>query len=94
VAFQALMGSLTLAFANAFLKPLMLLLTLPVTVLTLGIFVFVVNAIILQLVAATVKGVRIRSFSVAFKVALLFSFLNMLISTMIVDDGTFDPIFN
>ena len=84
---QACVASLVLAFANVFVKPFMLLAALPVTIFTLGVFVFVINALILQLVAWAVNGVRIRSFSVALRVSLAFSFLNMLVSIMVVDSG-------
>ena len=56
----AVMGAVILGVANVFVRPLLILLTLPVTILTLGLFIWVVNAIVLLLVAALVPGFRIR----------------------------------
>jgi hypothetical protein len=61
----ALIGALVLALVNAIVKPIMILFTLPLTILTLGLFLFVVNALMLWLVAALVPGIHIRGFGAA-----------------------------
>jgi putative membrane protein len=58
----ALVVAIVLAVVNTFLRPLLLVLTLPVNVLTLGLFTFVVNAILILLVAALVPGFRVENF--------------------------------
>ncbi|MBI4599142.1 phage holin family protein [Candidatus Uhrbacteria bacterium] len=63
--YAALIAALVLGFMNALVRPLILLLTLPVTVLTLGLFVFVVNALMLWLVSTIVKGVTLDGFGAA-----------------------------
>ena len=61
----AIVGALLLGFVNATLRPILLLLTLPITVLTLGVFALVVNGAMLALVAGLVKGVHVAGFGSA-----------------------------
>ena len=58
----AIIFALVLAVLNVFLKPLLILLTLPVTILTLGLFLFVVNTLVVLLASRFVDGIRIASF--------------------------------
>ena len=57
---SALVGALVLGFVNAVVRPLMVLLTLPFTILTFGLFLLVVNALMLWLVAELVPGIRVQ----------------------------------
>lgn len=57
----ALIGALIIGFANTWLKPLLIFLTLPLTILTLGLFLFVVDAIILRICAGVLKNMEISS---------------------------------
>jgi len=61
----ALVAALLLGLANVTLRPIVLILTLPLTVLTLGLFALVVNGAMLALVAGLVEGVRISGFGSA-----------------------------
>lgn len=61
----ALFGAICLGLANAFIKPLLVLLTLPITVVTLGLFIVVVNALMLMLAAAFVDGFEVEDFGSA-----------------------------
>ena len=61
-----LLAGLLLGIVNAFVRPLIVLLTLPFTVLTLGLFLLVVNAAMLGLVAALLEGMSIAGFNAAF----------------------------
>ncbi|MCB9730835.1 MAG: phage holin family protein [Deltaproteobacteria bacterium] len=76
----AFIGALALGLVNALVRPLMVLLTFPLTLLTLGLFLLVVNALMLWLTSAIVPGIRIDSFAPAFWGSLLLSILNTLIS--------------
>ena len=58
----ALVFALVLAVLNVFLKPLLIILTLPVTIITLGLFLFVVNALIVLLASRFVDGISIANF--------------------------------
>jgi putative membrane protein len=76
---SALIGALVLGLVNAIVKPIMIVLTLPLTILTFGLFLFVVNALMLWLVAALVPGFHIRGFWAALIGSLLLTLLNILI---------------
>lgn len=71
-----LLAGLLLGIVNAFVRPLIVLLTLPFTVLTLGLFLLVVNAAMLGLVAALLEGMSITGFGAAFWAALVVSIVS------------------
>lgn len=75
----ALIFAVVLAVLNVFAKPLLILLTLPVTILTLGLFLFVINTLIVLLASRLVDGFRIANFGWG----LLFSILLSLIMSVI-----------
>jgi len=76
----ALVGSaLLLGLANALVKPLLIVLTLPLTLITFGLFLLVVNALVLLLVAALVKGFRISGFWMAVVASLFISIVSIVI---------------
>ena len=79
----ALLGALVLGLVNAVVRPLMVFLTFPLTIITLGLFLFVINALVLWLVAALVPGMRIQGFGPALVGSLLLTMLNVLISLVI-----------
>lgn len=79
----ALLLALVLGFVNAFIWPLMVLLTLPLTILTFGLFLLVVNGLMLWLASSVVPGVQVQKFGSAFLAALLLSVLNLLIKIVI-----------
>jgi putative membrane protein len=72
----ALIFAVVLAILNIFVKPIIILLTLPVTILTLGLFLFVINALVVVLASRFVEGIRFANFSTA----LLFSFILSLVT--------------
>lgn len=76
----ALLAALLLGLVNAIVRPLVVVLTIPITLLTLGLFLFVVNALMIWLVAALVPGFRVRGFVPALIGSLLFSLLNIAVS--------------
>ena len=77
---SAVAGALVLGFANAFIRPLLVLLTFPITFLTLGLFIWVVNAFMLKLTANFVPGFRVEGFKAAMIGSLLLGILNMAVS--------------
>lgn len=79
----ALIGALVLGLVNAVVRPVMVLLTLPFTILTFGLFLLVVNALMLWLVAALVPGIRIQGFGAALIGSLVLSLLNMAIELIL-----------
>ena len=80
---SALVGAIVLGFVNAIIRPLMVLLTLPFTILTFGLFLLVVNAMVLWLVAILVPGIRVQGFGPAFLGSLALTFLNMAVTLLI-----------
>lgn len=69
----AIIAAAILGVVNTFLRPVLLILTLPLTILTLGIFAFILNALMLLLVAYFVSGFEIDGFGWAFLGALIIS---------------------
>jgi len=77
-----IVSALLLGFANAVLRPLVVFLTLPITLVTLGFFLLVINALMLLLVAQVVKGFEISGFWTAFFASLFISILSMALGTL------------
>lgn len=77
-----LVAGLVFGIAHAVVKPVLVLLTLPLTVLTLGLFLLVVNALILLLVAAVVPGFQVGGFGAALLVALFISCLSLVLNLL------------
>lgn len=74
----ALIAALVIGFINATLGVVLKIVTFPLTILTLGIFWFVINALMLELASAIVPGFHIDSFASAFWGAIVLSLVNML----------------
>lgn len=68
--YAALIAALVLGLVNALVRPIILILTLPITIVTLGLFIFVVNAGMLWFVSTMVKGITIEGFWSAVLVAI------------------------
>jgi putative membrane protein len=78
----ALAVAIVLGIINFFLKPILIVLTLPVNIVTLGLFTFVINALLLLLAAAIVPGFRIDSFWWALLLAIVLALLNWLVNSL------------
>ena len=78
----ALLFSLVLAFLNAIVKPILVLFTLPITILTLGIFLLVINVLMVLLADKMVSGIHIQDFLWAFIFGLLLSILSSAFSSI------------
>jgi putative membrane protein len=64
--YAALIAALFLGVINIVVRPILLLLTLPITLLSLGLFIFVLNALLLWFVASVVQGFEVTGFAAAF----------------------------
>lgn len=82
----ALISALVLGLVNTLIRPLLLLLTLPVTILTLGLFILVVNGLMFWLVAGMVKGFEVGGFWSAMLGALLYSIISWALSSLLLED--------
>lgn len=76
----ALIAALVLGIANAIVRPLLILISLPLEILTLGLFTLVINALVLWLVAILVPGFHIDGFVPAFLGALILSIVSFILS--------------
>ena len=75
----AMIAALVLGLLNTIVRPLLVLLTLPVTLLTLGLFLFVINALMFWAAAELLNGFNVRGFSAALIGSLLYSLCGMMI---------------
>ncbi|MEK7877748.1 MAG: phage holin family protein [Pseudomonadota bacterium] len=83
----AIVAALVLGIVNAFLRPFIILITLPINIFTLGIFTFFVNGFLFYMVSKVVKGLIIAGFWPAFFGSLLFSTISFLLSLLINKEG-------
>lgn len=72
-----------LGVVNASIRPLLIMVTLPLTLVTLGIFTFVISALMMQLTAFLVPGFAVQGFLVALVAALLFALFNVICSAIL-----------
>ncbi len=86
-ALSALGAGLVLGLVNAVVRPILLLLTLPLTLATLGLFLFVLNGLCLWLTAAMVKGFEVHGFWAAIFGALIVSLVSWLLTAFLSDRG-------
>lgn len=76
-------AALLLGFANAIIKPLLIVLTLPLTLVTFGLFVLVINALMVLLVARVVKGFKVSGFWTALFASIFISVLSVAIGALV-----------
>lgn len=79
----AFLGAIMLGLVNAIVRPVMIVLTLPLTVLSFGLFLLVVNALMLRLVAALVPGIRVEGFAPALFGSLVLTLLNLVVVSVV-----------
>jgi len=82
----AIVGSVFLGIINAFIRPLLLLLTLPLNILSLGLFTLVINGFTLWLTAVTIEGFDIHGFGWAIISALMITVISFIISSLVNDN--------
>lgn len=80
-----IIAALLLGFANALVRPVLILLTLPLTLVTLGFFLLVINALMILLVAKLVKGFKVTGFWTAFFASIFVSLLSMVLASILGD---------
>ena len=79
----AVIAALALGLINALIRPLLILLTLPATVLTLGLFIFVINGLLFWWVGSFVDGVHVGGFWSAVFGAIVYSIISWLLSSLL-----------
>jgi putative membrane protein len=80
----ALIAALVLGLINTFIRPVLVLLTLPATVLTLGLFIFVINGLLFWFVGSFVQGFHVAGFWSAVGGAILYSIISWALSALIL----------
>lgn len=82
------LSALLLGFANAIVKPLLVVLTLPLTVLSFGFFLLVINALMVLLVSRLVRGFSVSGFWTAFFVSIFISVFSFVLAAFVLSDST------
>ncbi len=82
--FSALIVAVVLSLLNTFLKPLLILLTIPITIVTLGIFILFINALIIYFADLLIDGFRVDSLWWAIGFSIILAFVNSFITEQVV----------
>lgn len=85
---SAFFAAAILGILNAFFRPILLILTLPVNILSLGLFTFVINALMLMMVSGVISGFKVYGFWSAVFGSLLISLVSWLLTSFISERGT------
>jgi putative membrane protein len=80
----ALVVALVLGLLNAIIRPVLILLTLPVTILTLGVFILVINALLFWAVASFIEGFHVAGFWSAFWGAIVYSLISWAVAALLL----------
>ena len=84
----ALVAALVLGLVNTVIRPVLVVLTLPVTLVSLGLFILIINALLFWLVAHVVPGFHVAGFWSAFLAAILYSVISWALSSILLNqDG-------
>ena len=86
--FSAFFAAAALGILNAFFRPIALLLTLPINILSLGLFTFIINALLLKLASGIIPGFGVYGFWTAIFGSLLISLISWLLNSFIGEQGT------
>jgi putative membrane protein len=81
--FAALWVALFLGIVNALVKPVLILITLPINILTLGLFTFVINAVLILLASSVIKGFEVSGFWAAVFFSIVVSLVNYALSHLL-----------
>ena len=90
--FSAIFSSSLLGFLNAFFRPIALLLTLPINILSLGLFTFIINALMLKMASGVIPGFNVYGFWTAIFGSFLISVISWLLNTFISEQGSLSSI--
>jgi putative membrane protein len=82
--FTAVIAAMVLALVNAVIRPILILLTLPATLLTLGLFIFVINGLLFWFVGSLIQGFVVQGFWAGFFGAIVYSLISWLLSALLL----------
>ncbi|MGD8366602.1 MAG: phage holin family protein [Desulfobacterales bacterium] len=89
---SAFFAAAILGILNAIFRPILLLLTLPINILTLGLFTFVINAVMLMMVSGVISGFAVHGFGPAFWGSLIISLVSWGLNALVSERGTIEVI--
>ena len=89
---SALFASALLGILNALFRPILILLTLPINILSLGLFTFVINALLLMMVSGVIGGFSVTGFWPALLGSLIISLVSWILTAMVSDKGKVEVI--
>jgi putative membrane protein len=90
--FPAIFAAAMLGILNAFFRPIALLLTLPINILSLGLFTFIINALMLKMASGVIPGFEVYGFWTAIFGSFLISVISWLLNAFISEKGTLSSI--
>lgn len=90
--FSALIAAAFLGILNAIIRPVFILLTLPINILTLGLFTFVINALLLMMVSGVVSGFVVTGFWAGFWGAFVMSLISWALNVLVGNSGRVEVI--
>lgn len=82
----ALVAALVLGLVNTIIRPILILLTLPATILTLGLFIFVINGLLFWFVGSFIQGFTVQGFWAGVVGAILYSVVSWLLSALLLHE--------
>jgi putative membrane protein len=84
---SAFLAAAVLGFLNAFFRPILIIITLPINILSIGLFTFVINALLLKMVSGVISGFEVHGFWAAIFGSLIISATNWILSSFLYRDG-------
>ena len=81
---SAVLTAILLAIVNALIRPLLIILTIPISILTLGLFILVIDALLLMLIDALLPGLKIKNFWWALLFSIVLSVINSILSWVVL----------
>jgi len=85
--FSALAAAAILGILNAIFRPVLILLTLPINILTLGLFTFVINGLLLMMASCSISGFKVSGFWAAFFGSIIISIVSWILSSFVNEKG-------
>lgn len=82
---SALIAAAVIGLANILIKPILLILTLPVTIITLGLFIFVINGLLFWLAGYFLQGFDVKTITAGIIGAIVYSVISWILSAIVVD---------
>jgi putative membrane protein len=90
--FSAFCAAAILGILNALFRPVLIILTLPINILTLGLFTFIINALMLKMASGVIPGFEVYGFWTAVFGSLIISFVSWLLNSFISDRGRIERV--